>query len=198
MEEPELPELPAVEVPVLLLVLVAPGPVVVEPAPPLPFAGAVVVAPVFGTVVPGAPAVLAPAVVVPAVLAPGTPVVVPAAPAAPAAAPGVVVAPAAGAVTVRVTATVPPVPLEPASDTSAAVSAPSESTITVVSAITGGRHRGVAARRVRAAAPHRRHHSCSFPNGPPHSGQRSSTGSCGGVAGGGGVATLTPTRPAGG
>jgi hypothetical protein len=190
-----LPVVPVVEAPVLLPVPVVPGPLVVEPAPLLLPAGAVVVAPAFGAVVPGTPVVPTPAAVVPAVLTPGTPVV---APAGPAAAPGVVVAPAAGAVTVCVTATVPLGPLEPASDTSAAVRAPSESTITVVSAITGGRHRGVAARRVRAAAPHRKHHSCSDPNGPPHSGQRSSTGACGGVAGGAGVASLTPIRPAGG
>lgn len=185
-------ELSVVEAPVLAPVCVALGAVVAEPATPLAPAGAVVVPPpVFGAVVPTAPVVLAPAAVVPVVLAPGTPVVVPAAPAA---APGVVVAPAVGAVTVRVTATVPPWPLEPASDTSAAVSAPSESTTTVASAITGGRHRGVAARRVRAAAPQRRHQSCSAPSGAPHSGQRSSAGSCGAVPGGGGVATLTRTR----
>ncbi len=188
-------ELPAVEAPVLFPVFVTPGAVVVEPAAPLVPAGAVVVAPVFGTAVPGTPPVGAPAAGVPAVPAPGTPVV---APVAPAAAPGVVAAPAAGAVTVRVTATVPPGPLEPASDTNAAVSAPSESTITVVNAITGARHRGVLARRVRAAAPQRMHQSCSASSGAPHSGQRSSVGSRGATPGGGGVATLTPTRPAAG
>jgi hypothetical protein len=167
---------------------------VVVPVPVAPGVPVLVVAPAGGAVVAGTPVVAAPGAVVPVVLAPSAPVVVPAAPAA---APGVVVAPAAGAVTVRVTATVLPEPLEPASDTSAAVSAPSESTITVASAITGGRHRGVAASRVRAAAPHRRHHDCSASSGSPHSGQRSPTCSCGWIPGGGGVATLTPTRPAG-
>ncbi len=184
-EPPAVEELPAVEAPPAVVpVLVAPGVFVL------------VVAPAGGAVVAGTTGMLAPGAVVPVVLAPGTPVVVPAGPAA--AAPGVVVAPAAGAVTVRVTATVLPEPLEPASDTSAAVSAPSESTITLASAITGGRHRGVAARRVRAAAPHRRHHDCSVSSGPPHSGQRSPSCSCAGTSVGGGVAMLTPTRPAGG
>jgi hypothetical protein len=170
---------PVVEAPVVERLTPAPAvPVVELPAP----AGEPVVA-----LVPGA--------VVPDVLVVGTPVAAPATP------PGVGlvvagVAPAVGAVTVRVMATVLSLPLVPVSDTSAAVSAPSESTITVASAITGGRHRGVAARRVRAAAPHRMHQSCSAPSGVPHSGHRSSAGSWGAGSCDGGAGTLTVTRPA--
>jgi hypothetical protein len=137
---------------------------------------------------------LAPGTVAPDESVLGTPV------AAPAAAPGAELVVGgvdpAGAVTVRVTATVLSGPLEPVSDTNAAVSAPSESTITAPNAITGGRHRGVAARRVRAAAPQRKHQSCSSPSGVPHSGHRSPDGSCGGGSSDGGAGRLTATRPA--
>jgi hypothetical protein len=87
---------------------------------------------------------------------------------------GVLSAPPAGAVLVVEVVGVVPDP--PASDTSAAVNAPSESTITVASATTGLRQFGVAARRVRAAAPQRRHHSCSLSSGVPHRGQLSPLG----------------------
>ncbi len=163
---------------------VAPG-AVDAPLPRSPFAE--FAAPLF--------AELAPATVVPGALAPGTPVAEP----APAPAPAAPSAPA-GVVAVRDTVTVPAgergggvggVPIDPASDTSAAVSAPRESTITALSAITGPRQPGVAARRVRAAAPHRRHHSCSAPSGAPHSGQPSAIGpGLASVAGVGGVAVL--------
>jgi hypothetical protein len=66
---------------------------------------------------------------------------------------------AAGAVvTVRVTRILVGLEL-PARSTSAALSTPSESTITATIAAIGMRQFGVAARRVRAAAPQRRHHS---------------------------------------
>jgi hypothetical protein len=102
---------------------------------------------------------------------------------------------AAGVVTVLVTALAVELP-EPVSDTNAAVSAPREITITAPNAITGERHRGVAARRVRAAAPQRMHHSCSAPSGAPHSGHPSTVGPW--VGGDVGVATLTQPRSAGG
>jgi hypothetical protein len=64
---------------------------------------------------------------------------------------------AAVVVTVRVSTLVG---LElPARSTSAAVSTPSETAITATIATIGARQRGVAARRVRAAAPQCRHHS---------------------------------------
>jgi hypothetical protein len=169
-------------------VVPAPGAVVVA-------LGAVVVA--LGAVVP------APGTVLPGALAD----------------PGVVTAGAAtaGVVTVLVTATVLVEPSEsPASETSAAVNAPRESTITAANAITGARQLGVAASRVRAAAPQRRHHSWSAPKAPPHSGQLSATGlpgafpgairsgphspagPCSSGRGEGGVATLTSRHPAGG
>jgi hypothetical protein len=182
--------------------------------------GAVVPAPGALAVAPGAVA-LAPGAVVPApgavVPAPGT--ALPGALPVPIAGVGVVTAGAAtaGVVTVLVTATVLVEPSgSPASETSAAVSAPRESTITVANAITGARQLGVAASRVRAAAPQRRHHSWSAPNAPPHSGQLSATGlpgafpgairsgphspagPCSSGLGEGGAATLTSRRPAGG
>jgi hypothetical protein len=67
---------------------------------------------------------------------------------------------AAGVVTVRVTC-VCAAPEPPARSMSAAASTPSESATIETIATTGARHPGVAASRVRAAAPHRRHHSCS-------------------------------------
>jgi hypothetical protein len=170
---------------------------------------------------------------VPAALVPACPVGVrvPAGTVAAAPAPGIVVAGAlvagvlaaprgaAGAATVLVATgvLVAEAPELPASDTSAALSAPRESTITALSAITGARQLGIAARRVRAAAPHRRHHSCSASSGAPHSGHPSTPGGRGVVgpegvgwagasSGGagpkpppcGGAATLTWPRPAGG
>jgi hypothetical protein len=99
----------------------------------------------------------------------------------------------AGTVTVRVIATVPCLAFDPASDTSAALNAPSDSTIAATKPTTGRRHRGVAASRVRAAAPQRKHHCCPSSKDSPHSGQRSA-GSLGAVPGGGGALTLTPQR----
>ncbi len=105
----------------------------------------------------------------------------------------------------------------PASLTSAAASTPSAITaITAMTAI-GAFQLGVAASRVRAAAPQRRHQSCSGLSGVPHSGQASvaagrwGAGRCGSTlavggpgdapAGGGPVdaaATVTSRWPAGG
>jgi hypothetical protein len=66
---------------------------------------------------------------------------------------------AAGAVvTIRVTRILVGLEL-PARSTSAALSTPSESTITATIAAIGARQFGVAASRVRAAPPQRRHHS---------------------------------------
>jgi hypothetical protein len=67
---------------------------------------------------------------------------------------------AAGAVTVRVTAVLVGLEL-PARSISAAASTPSEIATTATIAASGTLQFGVAARRVRAAAPQRRHHSCS-------------------------------------
>jgi hypothetical protein len=145
----------------------------------------------------GVPAVdAAPLPAVPVVAAPLAVVGVPAAGAAPL---GVAGVPVVGAMIVLVTATVLAGLLEsPASETSAAASAPSESTITTPRAITGPCQRGVAARRVRAAAPQRRHHSCSAPIGAPHSGQPSAIGLAGADSGGGAVATPIRRCPEGG
>lgn len=52
-----------------------------------------------------------------------------------------------------------------------------ESTATTAIATIGAFHPLAAASRVRAAAPHRRHHSCSGPSGALHSGQVSPAGS---------------------
>ena len=145
------------------------------------------------------------AVVLPGVVAPGTAVVVV----------GVVLAPevvvvvrgrvvaggtavvggtiAAGAVvTVVVEGAVVEVLEPPASVTSAAASTPSDSAARAASARTGAFQAGDAARRVRAAAPQRRHHSCSISSGALHSGHISRAGAGATVvAGGMGVATLT-------
>ncbi len=64
-------------------------------------------------------------------------------------------------------------PESPASFTSAAASAASASSATSATATTGARQFGVAARRVRAAAPQRRHHSCPGARGEPHNGHSS-------------------------
>jgi len=95
-------------------------------------------------------------------------------------------------------------PVSPASFTSAAASTPSESTATTIAPSSGVRQFGDAASRVRAAAPQRRHHSCSGCSGAPHSGQLSLGTLIGGGAGAGvapgpstgAVARLTcPRRP---
>ncbi len=87
-------------------------------------------------------------------------------------------------------------PEPPASFTRAAARIPSESTDTVASTATGVFQLGAVARRVRAAAPQRRHHSCSGWSDAPHSGQVSLAG--GGMVGeeGAGAVTLTPHQPA--
>jgi hypothetical protein len=76
---------------------------------------------------------------------------------------------AAAVVTVLVVGGAPG-PESPASFTSAAASTPSESTATAIAPSRGAFQFGDAARRVRAAAPQRRHHSCSGCSGAPHRG----------------------------
>jgi hypothetical protein len=63
----------------------------------------------------------------------------------------------------------------PASLTSAAASTPSASTATTTTAMVGAFQFGGGARRVRAAAPQRRHQSWSGCSGAPHSGQESTS-----------------------
>jgi hypothetical protein len=80
----------------------------------------------------------------------------------------------------------------PASVTSAAASTPIESMARTAIARIGAFHAGDAAKRVRAAAPQCRHHSCSGLSGVPHSGHVSPMeGEGAAVPGGGGAATLT-------
>src|SRR5437763_9772829 len=95
---------------------------------------------------------------------------------------------------------------EPASLTRSAASTPSDSAATVAISATGTLQLGDAASRVRAAAPQRRHQSCSGSSGVPHSGQESplgvgrgaeAAGWSAGVAGAGVLVTLT-WRKAGG
>ncbi len=91
-------------------------------------------------------------------------------------------------------------PESPASATSAAASTPSDSSATAATAATGPFQRGAAASRVRAAAPQRRHQSCSGYSGPAHSGQASPAGAEAPEAAlkdGGEVATLTILGPVG-
>ncbi len=124
--------------------------------------------------VPGtlAPGVLAPGVVTPGIVTPGivTPGVV---------APGVAVVggvmgvAAAGVVTVVVTGGLEPDPS--ASLTSAAARTPSASAAMTASEAIGAFQLGVAASRVRAAAPQFRHQSCLGSSGAPHSGHASPT-----------------------
>jgi hypothetical protein len=173
-------ELAPVPVPVVVPVTVrAPAPVVPVLAAPVPgcFAAepavvgvpvpaGVVVAPApgvaFGVLV---PVVAAPGAVVPAVGAVATVVVGAVVAGAPATefAPAPVAPAAAGVVTLGIAGPTAPLAVElaelPARETSATLNAPSESTITALNTITGVRQLGIAARRVRAAAPHRRHHS---------------------------------------
>jgi hypothetical protein len=93
----------------------------------------------------------------------------------------------------------------PASETSAAAITPSERAMTIAITAIGFFQFGDAARRVRAAAPQRTHHSCSGCSGAPQSGHASpgaGVGDAGGdgaaVPGGGGAATLmSPVRVAG-
>jgi len=97
-------------------------------------------------------------------------------------------------VDVRVQSIGPPYGVaHPASVTSAAASTPSDSTTTATSATTSAFHFGCAARRVRAAAPQRRHQLCSCFSGAPHSGHASSRvpAAC---AGPGGVTLTCPSR----
>lgn len=111
---------------------------------------------VLGVLVPGAVAVgvltlgvLAVGVLVVGVLAPGATVLVVG---------GVM---AAGAVVIVLVTATEPEPELPVSFTSAAASTPSDSATTLASTAIGTFQLGVAARRVRAAAPQFRHHSCS-------------------------------------
>jgi hypothetical protein len=86
----------------------------------------------------------------------------------------------------------------PLSLTSAAASTPRASTAIAAMAKIGAFQLVGAARRVRAAAPQLRHHSCRESSGAPHSGQAASTGGAGlapgagtvGGGDGGGLATL--------
>jgi hypothetical protein len=94
-------------------------------------------------------------------------------------APGVaVVVAAAGVVTVIVTGGLVDEPEPPASLTSAAASTPRASTAITATVTAGARQLGVAARRVRAAAPQFRHQSCSESSGAPHSGHVSAALAC--------------------
>jgi hypothetical protein len=154
---------------VIVVADVPPGVVVtlVEPAAPVVAdAPGVAVAP--GVVVAGAgPVGVAPGAVD---VAPGVAGVV------------AVVGAAAGVVTVVVTGGLVDEPEPPASLTSAAASTPSASTAITATVAAGARQLGVAARRVRAAAPQFRHQSCSGSSGAPHSGHVSVVLTC--VAGG--------------
>ncbi len=88
------------------------------------------------------------------------------------------------------------VPEPPLSLTSAAASTPSASAAVTAIAMIGAFQFVGAARRVRAAAPQFRHHSCAGSSGAPHNGQAASTGGPAlgadvvDVVGGGGVATV--------
>jgi hypothetical protein len=82
----------------------------------------------------------------------------------------------AGAVTVRVTPVdAPPLPESPVSATNAAASTPSAIAATTPIPNSGPFQFGAPASLVRAAAPHRRHHSCSPSSDPPHRGHARST-----------------------
>jgi hypothetical protein len=197
---------------VLVPVLVLPGVVVV--AAPL---GETPPAVVVGMLAPPLGVVVTPVdVVVPGtfagvvvVLTPGTTAVV-------VGAAGVL---AAGAATVVVVVAAALQPEPPASLTSAAASTPSASTATTAIVAIGVFQLGVAASRVRAAAPQRKHQSWSGFSGAPHSGQASGPGTrTGGVGAyadasavaapslrsvlveslGGAAATVTSRPPAGG
>jgi hypothetical protein len=162
--------------PVLVPVLVSPGVVVV--AAPLGVTPAGVV---LGTLTPPLGVVVTPLGVVAAgTVAAG--VVAP--PGATAVVVGVTGVLATGAATVVVVVGAALDPEPPASLTSAAASTPSASTaITAIAAI-GPFQLGVAASRVRAAAPQRRHQSWSGFSGAPHNGQASGPGTrTGGVGG---------------
>lgn len=133
-----------------------------------------------GVLVPAAPGVVAGALVVGVVVA-GVVVagVVAAGVLVAGSVPGGGVLAAAGAledVVVALTVSDAEDPESPASETSAAISAPSDSTPTTASPITSAFQFGAAASRVRAAAPQRRHHSCVRCSGAPHSGHASPLG----------------------
>ena len=171
----------------MLVGVVAVGVVTVVVAPPVDVAE--------GEIVVGVPGVTAPVVVgattPPRPVAPVVDVVVVGI--VPGTAPGAI---GASVVTVRVTgATAVGVFELPLSFTSAAASTPSASTAIAVIATIGAFQLVGAARRVRAAAPQLRHHSCRGSSGAPHSGQAASTGGVeltpgAGTLGGGWVATL--------
>jgi hypothetical protein len=161
------------EEPVPVLVgVVAVGVVAVAVGPP-------VVVAVDGLIVVGVPGVTAPVVVgattPPRPVAPAVPVVVVGI--VPGAVPGTI---GVAVVTVRVTrGGVVALGEPPLSLTSAAASTPSASTAIAAIAMIGAFQLVGAARRVRAAAPQFRHHSCQGSSGAPHSGQTASTGGAG-------------------
>jgi hypothetical protein len=147
---------------------------------------------VDGLIVVGVPGVTAPPA--PGAATPPRPVA-PAVPVAPLVVVGIVLCVAPGTncvavVIVRVIAGgVVAVGEPPLSFTSAAASTPSASTHTAAIAKIGPFQFVGAARRVRAAAPQFRHHSCRGSSGAPHRGQAASTG---------GLVGLTPGVEAGG
>lgn len=151
----------------LVPVLVSPGVVVV--AAPL---GATAPAVVVGTITPPLGVVAGPVV---AVVTPGTLVAGVVGVLATVGVAGVTGVLAAGAATVVVVVTTLD-PELPASLTSAAASTPSASAATTAIAAIGPFQLGVAASRVRAAAPQRRHQSWSGFSGAPHSGHASGPG----------------------
>jgi hypothetical protein len=162
---------PVVEPPVL----VSPGVVVV--AAPL---GVVAVGVVLGTLTPPLGVVAGPL----GIVAAGVVGVVAAVLGTTAGVVGVTAVLAAGAATVVVVVGAALDPEPPASLTSAAASTPSASTATTAIAAIGPFQLGVAASRVRAAAPQRRHQSWSGFSGAPHSGHASGPGTRTGGAGG--------------
>jgi hypothetical protein len=109
---------------------------------------------------------------------------------------GVVGAPAVGVVAIVVVTTALVDSEPPTSLTSAAASTPSASAATTAIAAIGAFQFGVAASRVRAAAPQRKHQSCCESSGAPHSGHASLAGCVKGSAGALGAGTLLDGPPA--
>jgi hypothetical protein len=99
---------------------------------------------------------------------------------------------AAGVVVIVLTIAVVVESESPVSFTMAAASTPSDSATTLASTAIGIFQLGVAARRVRAAAPQFRHHSCSGCSGAPHSGQASLAADRVGVVAGGTLCACAP------
>jgi len=162
---------------VLVPVLVSPGVVVAAPL------GATPPAVVVGTLTPPLGVVVTPLVLVaPGTLVAGVVGVLTLGTAAVVVGAAGVLAAGAATVVVAVAAVLEPEP--PASLTSAAASTPSASTATTAIVAIGVFQLGVAASRVRAAAPQRRHQSWSGFSAAPHSGQASGPGTRTGGAGG--------------